>query len=264
MELILWFFTQRTMPDFAVFMAAIQTALAGNNPFLMPPLSTPDSVYFNPPWLLVIMMPFYVIPSWLQDGVFFICAYAAVIVLARKFNLRGVRLLAALSSPVLYYLTISGNIDWLVLLGLFLPAPMALVVLAIKPQATWVLMLLIIVRVWNKDHDWKKVALTVTPLMILCVIWLMLYGIPHVPHSNNIGNRSLWPYGLIAGIPLVILSGVALWKKPDSQWSERFALAAGPFLTPYVSAGGYLGLVLAFPVLSWIGLAGVLIVQMLH
>jgi len=134
-------------------------------------------------------------------------------------------------SPMNLQSMLYGNIEWIPLLGVLFPAPLAMIFYSTKPQATIGLMLLTILLEWKRLR-WKGVTLALIPTFALAMITVTIWGLPPVPGPTNPGQYSLFPYSLILGLSALIM---ALKNR-----NIRMALFIGPFVSPYVTFHGYL------------------------
>lgn len=231
-----WFWlAHRPMIDWAVFMHALQVWLTGGNPYA-------GIEFANPIWTLALLSPFALIPADWQPLAILLVTLILAALLCRRFQLRGPGLVLVMASPVVWWSIGYGNIDALALSGLLLPAPIGLVILAIKPQATAPLMLITLLKVYD-DGGLKRAVLSAAPVTMLGLAWLGIYGL-HFSNTNFGGNASLFPYSLILGLPALILA--------VKVRSERLALLAGPCLSPYASLSSFLGPALVLPGLAWV------------
>lgn len=124
-----------------------------------------------------------------------------------------------------------GQIDGLILLGLFMPRPLGLILLLAKPQMGAAIAVFWLVEAWRAGR-WKQVATTIAPVTVLFLISLALYGLwPLQLDMKDMFvatfNTSLWPGSLMIGLPLLVH---ALRHRKES-----FALMAAPFFSPYVT-----------------------------
>lgn len=175
---------------------------------------------YNPPWTFLLLAPFTFLPH--QVMVFSgLCAYLlTALKLGVSHRLSGLLLL---SPPVLMCLGM-GNIDWLVLLGLWVrPLWLALFFLAIKPQIGLPFALF---RLFSERKPLHGV-----PVAAALLFSVFLYGPWFSSPASEDWNLSLWPWSAIVGVPLYVF---ALAKR--SSW---MVLVITPFLSPYVTAQGY-------------------------
>ena len=227
---LLEFLFERNMLDWEAISRGVLAFLSGQNPYLV---GHDSSRFFNPIWSALLLAPLAELPANMQPITLAVLPLVVAVMLSRHFRFRGLRLLLFLLTPTLWFCIAYGNIDWLVWLGLLLPTPIGLLLLAIKPQTTVLVILVILLRM-KPQHR----LLAVLPLTFAVAWWVFGYGV-YAPHNNS-GNIAWWPYSLILGVPLAVLS---LWRK-----SLKLAMVAGVFCTPYVSVTGLWGLSLATPV----------------
>jgi hypothetical protein len=125
------------------------------------------------------------------------------------------------------------NIDWLVAVGTILPPSLGLLLLASKPQTSIGLIIYWIILAWQ-THGYKSVIRLVAPVSIGFAFSFLLYGLYFTRFGGLLGlnhNVSLWPYGLPIGIILIVLS--------IRRSQPGLALAASPFLAPYITWYGW-------------------------
>lgn len=194
---------------------------------------TPYSVgsFFNPPWILVPLIPFALLPFRVGVVALFAANFIIFLFIGRALKARPVAYIALFCSlPVLVCL-LFGQIDGLALLGLFMPRWLGLIFLMAKPQIGWVIAVFWLVEAW-REGKLKRVALTFSPVVGLFLLSFLLYGFwPLDPDIAGIfatnHNTSLWPGSIVVGLPLLVY---ALRRR-----KEGMALIASPFLSPYLS-----------------------------
>jgi len=201
------------------FLPAARAIQEGHSPYLVPG-------FFNPPWVLLLFLPF--VNSAGARWIVSVLNLVAFAVLASRAGSGRSVVPFLLSPPVLFSLW-TGNIDGLVLLGLYWGGSL---VLSIKPQLTSGAM------VYDAMHGrfpgravlgyaasiamygWWPVQIARQASMLNCAGW----------------DHSLWPWGLLVGIPLLV------WAVRTHR--RDVALACSPFLCPYISGGGWCTLTL--------------------
>ena len=140
------------------FYHAARMLLTGHNPYLVP-------TFNNPPWTLLPLIPFALLPESIGTTFYFVFSVLAYAFVAHKLQARPLAFVAfMLSSPVLYGLY-RLNIDALVLVGFVLPAPIGLFFVMMKPQMGMAMAMYWLVQAW-KTGGIKKVALTFGPVVI--------------------------------------------------------------------------------------------------
>jgi hypothetical protein len=216
------------MTDWDVFREACLALLSGNNPYL---IGHGEIRFYNPAWTLIPLLPLAVLPA--KIGLLFnaITSMAVLVGVTRRLRMSIWEFFLLAISPMHLQMMLYGNIEWVPLLGILLPPPLAMVFFATKPQAAIGLILLTISNQWMKER-WKGLILTLAPTVVLFGLSTWLWGIPYLPGINNPGQRSLFPYSLVVGLPALILA----LKKNDT----KLAAFVGPFVSPYITFHGYL------------------------
>jgi hypothetical protein len=196
------------------------TALGGQSPY-----STGN--FYNPPWALLPALPLALLPEKIGGALWFALGFVGFAVAGHRLGAGPVSLVALLLSPFVILNQLNGNIDWLPLLGFTLPPPVGLFLILIKPQ-----MGLGLAVYWAAEALQRRAFLrTVAPVALVFALSLALYGAwplqtGRVVQVAQAHNTSLWPWG--AGVGLALLA-LAL-----KQRAPRWAMASGPFLSPYL------------------------------
>ena len=222
--------------DWDIFMrAAIQLRTTGN-PFLEPE-------FYNPPWLLIPLLPFSYLPPQTAFTIWFVLSFTGYALLDIKLRAHPLTLIAGLLSyPVLQGLLL-GQVDWLILLGMFLPRPLGFLVLATKPQISVGILLLWLYEAGQDTLRGDKTSLLrlLSPTALAYTLALTLYGLPDLPtHADH--NLSIWPYGLIPGL---LILAYAIRQGQDKR--NKPGLLASPLLAPFLSVQSWGNLVLTLP-----------------
>lgn len=216
------------LTDWDILRQACFALISGQNPYL---IGQGELRFFNPIWTLIPLLPIAFLPSLVGLIVNAVISMVALAFITRRLNLTIWEFFWIAISPIHINSMIFGNIEWLPLMGILFPSPVAMIFYAMKPQATAGLIVLTLAIQW-KTARLKGLLCTLAPTFVLMVVSLVLWGLPPIPSANNPGLRSLFPFSLLAGIPALIL---ALQKK-----DMRLAAFVGPFISPYVTFHGYL------------------------
>lgn len=147
--------------------------------------------------------------------------------------------LLLMCSPLPLWSAWYGNIEALVLLGAALTPTIGIWLVLVKPQIGLVMALLFLVQRWDETKSIGAVARLALPVGVALFVSLML-GMLHTTPVNEVWNISIWPIGLIIGIPATL---IALYYRANDA-----ALFAGPFVSPYL--GGPASFVGALPLLA--------------
>lgn len=89
---------------------------------------------FNPPWVLLPMIPLALLPVDLSSTAMFLLAFIGVAVAAYRLGAKTGNILIFLANPYTYFGASMGNIDWLIPLGAVLPPQIGLFLVLSKPQ----------------------------------------------------------------------------------------------------------------------------------
>jgi hypothetical protein len=190
-------------------------------------------IYYAAPWAVIPLIPFALLPEKLGNAAMFLIGLFAFAYVAYRLNPKpAVIVIFILSAPVVGCL-IWGNIEWMPLLGLVLPAPIGLIFAIIKPQVGIGLVIYWFFHLMKTQGllGTVKAFLPVTGITLLS-FWL--YGLWPLRFQDTLAlstssdlqyNTSLWPYGIFIGIWLI-------YKAVQHQKAET-AIAASPFLSPY-------------------------------
>lgn len=195
--------------------------------------------FFNPPWTAILLIPFAVLPENVGRAVLVIVALAVYAYVAHKLGANKLTIGLLLLSPPCLHGILNGNIDWLAVLGVVLPAWLGLFFLAIKPQVGMIVVLFLFFSEWRKGGP-IRVLKTFLPVGLASVLSIVIFGPWFTKVSNEInlaGNSSLWPLSLPIGLTML----VAAIRKNEI----RYSMAASPFVSPYVIMHSWIGAFLA-------------------
>ena len=178
--------------DFKVYMNAAKYMLQGSNPYTV-------TNFFNPTWILSIFLLFVNLPIQYSYSLWFVFSFFGYWLLGYKLKSHPITILAALLSfPVLQGI-IWGQLDWFVLLGMFLPKPIGFLLLATKPQITTGILLL-----WIYEER-KNLLKLLLPTIVCTILSVILYGFLFVDiQTSLVTNTSIWPWGIVIGIILML------------------------------------------------------------
>ncbi|GEM_PF-3223570 len=240
---------------YGLFYPAIQAAWQGQFSYAKLTLFT------NPPWALVLLMPLGWLPPALAHGVLVVATLIAMWWVMRDYRRFKVSYpLAVLSLPMLALVWV-GQLEVFALVGTMVayraalrrnPWLMALglVLLTIKPQETFLIILLLLsgsIRRWSKS-DWIKmgglfIAVALMTSSLFGFGWLarMLNG---PVYASGWQNFSVWQLG--ESVPRIIVIGLWLLIAIGTAWALRraglsrlgLAIAAvgSNLLSPYLTA----------------------------
>lgn len=196
--------------------------------------------FFNPPWILIPMIPFALLPDKIGNGLLFVVSFCTIIYSGVRMGAKPLSLVAFLFSFPVLFLLIFGQIDWMILLGFTLPPQIGLLLILTKPQIAIPYALFWLVESWRIGGI-KQVVRVFSPVLSMFIISFLFFGFWFRNIDSNIltaiYNFSIWPFGLVFGLTLVVYSLV----KRKKEWS----IIGGPFFSPYVAVHSWAAALLA-------------------
>jgi hypothetical protein len=229
----------------------------------MAALRTPYSVdgYFNPAWALILLAPFAALPEPFGRAALLLASIAGFVLVGIKAKARPFVIGAFMVSPPVLQCLLNGNIDWLPLLGFFMPPTVGLFFVLLKPQVGIVIAVFWLVEAWRKGGI-VEVGRVFLPVSMAFAFTFLLFGfwpIAATPVVNATWNASLWPYLVPLGLVLI----VAAIRGREA----RFAMAASPCLSPYVALQSWSAVLVAILPLqteALVAIAGLWLVAVFH
>ncbi|MDJ0756318.1 MAG: glycosyltransferase 87 family protein [Ardenticatenaceae bacterium] len=220
-----------------------------------------NDFFVNPPWLTIILFPFGLLPVRLSYILFCVLQVFILAFVNWRFAGNSLTFLLLITSSPFFSILANGQVDGLVLLGLLLSADdknwykqlSGQLIMLIKPQ---VLGLLIPYLWWQSKYRWQTLIGGVICAGLTFALWgnwiidmqsaLTRLAVHH--------NASLWPYGLLVGLPILVY---ALWSK-----DIKLIGIASFFCMPYALTHSLLGALFfihsRFPIyvglIVWLGL----------
>lgn len=210
-----------------VFDKVPRAVLHGESPYSIRP-------FVNPPWTVLLLMPFSLLTPELGRGAAFVLCALALIYVAWRLHARPLAIAALLLSPTVIGALIAGTFDAFLLPALFLPPVWALFFLLIKPQIGMGVAIFYFVQAWRKKGI-LEVFRTFAPVTAAYIVSALLFPVwvNRLLHmTSDPWNRSLFPYAIPLGLFFLWLA-----IRRDNVF---FALAATPFFSPYLTFYSYL------------------------
>ncbi len=232
--------------DWAVFYVAARRVLEGSALYGEPlvRLSLYDYYYYNPPWLAVSLIPLALLPFRWGRAVLSASTLLLAALLLRRWEKSPYglpKMVLVLLSPPMIYLLRNGQVDALVLGGVFLPVEFWPLVALTKPQVAVGLALGV-----PRPH-WRRAALVMAGFLLLSGLFWGNWLVALVQQPAPLANESnlwfgMWPFQVPVGLAL-------LWLGIRDK-DERLLVASSPFLSPYASTHSLLGPWIAL--LTWL------------
>jgi hypothetical protein len=184
--------------------------------------------FFNPPWTLLPLIPFAVLPENVGRALLVIAGFIAFAYTGHKMGGSKLATTAILLSPPVMHCTLNGNIDWLALLGVIMPPQIGLFFVSTKPQIGIAIAAFWLVESW-RDGGWRETLRVFLPITLTGILSLLLYGMWPLRAGVEVGlwwNASLWPMSLPVGLVLIV---TAIRSR-----KLAYAMGASPCFSPYI------------------------------
>ncbi|NMB55475.1 MAG: hypothetical protein GYA15_12305 [Leptolinea sp.] len=109
--------------------------------------------FFNPPWALLPIIPFAVLPERLGNALWAATSIATLGFVFKKLGASWLLTLAFLLLPFTLYNMVQVNIDWIVALGFLLSPRWALFLILLKPQIGGLLAIYWGIEAWKREES---------------------------------------------------------------------------------------------------------------
>jgi hypothetical protein len=254
------------------FYPAIRYTLTGENPYTAYYEETDQGAppsFFNPPWLLLILLPFGFFPIAVARALwllFLIGVTLYTVGLLRPWGLSGLKPLLLVALPWSLIGLLYGQVAILVLLGTVLAIVevrqpdrtyasgwkllSGLLLMSLKPQLGLILALPLLVQMaWQRDRRLPLVVGTGVAILAITLLWIPSFWVQtaqvrHIaPHWTSTLERELalwqWPAWMAHLVRLLVIGGMLLWAWRDRALSPGWWsawLAAALIMTPYTRA----------------------------
>jgi hypothetical protein len=201
----------------------------------------PEAPFFAAPWGLLPLLPLAWLPAQTGRLVVMLAGVVVFAYAAYRLGASPFAMAVFLVSPPVVHCIVNANIEWLPLLGFALPPRLGLLLVTIKPQTGVAVAVFWLVEGWRKG-GWREIVSVSWPLATVFVVSVVAFGwwplqLPQVLGVGASFNSSLWPFSIPVGLTLLV---TAIQKR-----KAAFAMAASPFLSPYVLFHGWSSAVIA-------------------
>lgn len=190
----------------------------------------------SPPWALLPMLPFAILPPAISRAGWFVLSLIMFAWSIYRLGAKPIALAAFVGSPLVMHSLLNANIDWMVIFGFTLPPQIGLFFISVKPQMGSVVALFWLAEAWRKGRG-REVARVFAPFTLVLLLSFAVYGFyPEDWVTEEIGvwwNASLWPLSIPIGLTLAV---AAVHRR-----RMQLAMAASPLLSPYVLFHAYSG-----------------------
>lgn len=210
---------------------------------LKSPYATPG--FFNPPWALIPLLPFALLPAGLGAAFLFVLNIFSLLFASVKMRMNAIAFVVFILFSGTLVNAWNGNIEGLLAIGFVLPPQIGLFFVLCKPQFGLGVAIFWILQEW-REGGIRKVVRVVAPVSIALGISFVLFGFwpARTPGLVDMRwNASLFPYGVPIGLALL---AVSIWRR-----NMFLAIASSPFFAPYVAGNTWsvvwFGLLLLVP-----------------
>jgi len=203
-----------------IFRPAIYKIFSFQTPYTNP-------LFYNPPWALIPLMPFALLPERLGWALLASTTFFAFAFTAHRMGARWYVILILLTLPQTLYNGLQVNVDWLVALGFLMPPKIGLFFIMMKPQLGAPLALLWLIESW-REGGWRRVLQTFMPITIAFLISFAIFGFYPMGSEGLVllEGKTFWPFSIPLGIALIVLS---------VRYNNRgHAIFSAPFISPYI------------------------------
>lgn len=189
--------------------------------------------FVNPPWLLLLLTPFALLPLEVSVLVQTLCYFVLVTVIIYRFGGDFLAVLITLTSFVALDAVIEMNVDWFTLIGLLVPVEISPLFLLFKPQLALGYYFGVS---WRK---WPVIALvTLAAVALSSLIWPnWIFEIINRVETTSIQRFfNLAPSKLLPFSPFlswIIGAALALWA--FRRQDPPLGIIAWFFFTPYIA-----------------------------
>ena len=212
--------------DWLNFLPAIKIFLQGGNPYLV---GKEFYGVYEPFWAYLLLAPFALLPFWTGRILLFLVSLVAFAVSAVKMGASKFQLVMFLFSSSVFGGLYTGNIDFLVTLGFWMPPTIGLFFVLMKPQIGACIAIYWMYRAWREGGVWEIVRVF-APVTGAYLLSFLLYGF-WLKHLFNMANNP-WNFGIF---PYLVPIGIFLLYKALQQQDKRLAGMSSPMIAPYVT-----------------------------
>jgi hypothetical protein len=212
--------------DWLNFLPAIRVFLQGGNPYL---LGKEFYGVYEPLWTYIFLAPFALLPFWVGRILLFLVSMVAFTVTAVKMGASKFQLVLFLFSMPVFGGLYSGNIDFLVTLGYWMPPQIGLFFVLMKPQIGVCIAIYWMYMAW-KAGGAREIVKVFAPVTGAYLLSFLIYGFwPQYLFNmpDNPWNWRLFPY--------LVPMGLFLLYKALQLKDKKLSGMSSPMIAPYVT-----------------------------
>jgi len=200
-------------------------------------------LFVNPPWALFPLLPLALLPETVGRSVLFFISIAAFMFVANRLGGKLPAIILLILSPPVVQGLFNANIDGLAILGFILPPQIGLFFISAKPQIGIAVGLYWLYDIW-RYQGFREVLRVFSPFFIFASLSFAVWGFWPLNFTNYSDvyidlawNLSFWPLSLPIGL---LLLAIAIQRR-----KFKYAMAASPCFSPYVSYHSWVVTILA-------------------
>jgi len=201
--------------DVYILYSAGKAVIAGANPYQM------EMKFYSPAWMLALLTPMALLPLGIVRVLWMLASMTTWIAILHVAKIQPLNIALFLLNPFFVKGMLLGSYDWLCLIGVLMPAGLGAWFLLLKPQVALGYMFFQLRKIGLRRAIY---AYIVPGLLLLSFVATSLSRTPIL--SDMWWNRSLGLWGVPIGLALMYVS--------FKEENPLFALAAAPFMSPYV------------------------------
>lgn len=211
-----------TIPIGADWVKVFRPAIFSHTPYAI-------DGFFSPPWVLMLLSPFSLLPPGVDVAALLIISLFVWIFVMRRLGISRLAVILMLLTPQLWWGIVYANIDFFVPLGLILPPQIGLFFVLSKPQAG-----IGIAIFWFFDaflHGGLRHAARIfAPVAIFSVLACIPFGF----WPAELFNATAMGWNIASNFPYLVPVGIIMLYQSVKEGKQGLAIASGPFLSPYV------------------------------
>lgn len=205
-----------------IFEPAARLLFSGKSPYKV-------QYFTNPPWLLLFYLPFSFVPAPFDILFFFVTGIVGFSLVLYRLGAKPVTIAMFFICPQFLWSLIYGNCDWIATIGFILPPQVGLFFILLKPQLGLLLTCYWLFDSWN-NGGFPELIRVFSPVILGFILTFVFF-----PDFLSSIFSYAHPYkGNLAYFPYLIPLAVVMFYRSIRYRKKGMAIAAGPFLSPYL------------------------------
>lgn len=201
--------------------------------------------FYNPPWTLFPLLPIALLSPALGSAVIYVLNFISYLFVTFKLKTNFWLIIIFVLYSGMIANSRNGNIEGILAVGYILPPQIGLFFILAKPQMGIAVAIFWAVESW-RTGGLEEINRVFLPVGLAYLASFIIFGV-YISSTTQLAdvwwNSSIFPEGIPIGLVLLIM---AIWKR-----EIKFAIAASPFFSPYLTSHTWaivwLGLLSLFP-----------------